>query len=80
MKVLMFGWEFPPHISGGLGTACSDIENDAVSSVIRKLLPAELNFPIAILLFNDYAARLLHFAVINLGKLVCLLQIILINI
>ena len=21
-KVLMFGWEFPPHISGGLGTAC----------------------------------------------------------
>ncbi len=21
MKVLMFGWEFPPHISGGLGTA-----------------------------------------------------------
>lgn len=22
VKVLMFGWEFPPHISGGLGTAC----------------------------------------------------------
>jgi glycosyltransferase involved in cell wall biosynthesis len=22
MKVLMFGWEFPPQISGGLGTAC----------------------------------------------------------
>lgn len=22
MKVLMFGWEFPPLISGGLGTAC----------------------------------------------------------
>lgn len=22
MKVLMFGWEYPPHISGGLGTAC----------------------------------------------------------
>ena len=21
MKILMFGWEFPPHISGGLGTA-----------------------------------------------------------
>ena len=21
-RVLMFGWEFPPHISGGLGTAC----------------------------------------------------------
>lgn len=25
MKVLMFGWEFPPHISGGLGTACYGI-------------------------------------------------------
>ena len=22
MKILMLGWEFPPHISGGLGTAC----------------------------------------------------------
>lgn len=25
MKVLMFGWEFPPFISGGLGTACFGI-------------------------------------------------------
>ncbi|NLR62597.1 glycosyltransferase family 4 protein [Chitinophaga polysaccharea] len=25
MKVLMFGWEFPPYISGGLGTACHGI-------------------------------------------------------
>jgi hypothetical protein len=22
MRALMFGWEFPPHVSGGLGTAC----------------------------------------------------------
>lgn len=22
MKILMFGWEYPPNISGGLGTAC----------------------------------------------------------
>ena len=22
MRILMLGWEFPPHISGGLGTAC----------------------------------------------------------
>ena len=21
MKVLMFGWEYPPHVSGGLATA-----------------------------------------------------------
>ncbi len=27
MRVLMFGWEFPPHISGGLGTACYGMTN-----------------------------------------------------
>lgn len=25
MKVLMIGWEYPPHISGGLGTACEGL-------------------------------------------------------
>ena len=25
MKILMFGWEFPPFISGGLGTACDGL-------------------------------------------------------
>jgi glycosyltransferase involved in cell wall biosynthesis len=25
MRVLMLGWEFPPHISGGLGTACQGL-------------------------------------------------------
>ena len=25
MKVLMLGWEYPPHISGGLGTACQGL-------------------------------------------------------
>lgn len=25
MKVLMLGWEYPPHINGGLGTACLGI-------------------------------------------------------
>ncbi|MCY1721152.1 glycosyltransferase family 4 protein [Prolixibacteraceae bacterium Z1-6] len=43
MKVLMFGWEFPPHISGGLGTACygltkglSEIEDVDVTFVVPK--------------------------------------------
>lgn len=31
MKVLMFGWEFPPHISGGLGTACYGITKGLAS-------------------------------------------------
>jgi len=25
MKVLMLGWEYPPHIAGGLGTACAGL-------------------------------------------------------
>lgn len=25
MRILMFGWEFPPYMSGGLGTACYDM-------------------------------------------------------
>jgi glycosyltransferase involved in cell wall biosynthesis len=25
MRILMLGWEFPPHISGGLGTACEGL-------------------------------------------------------
>jgi len=43
MKILMFGWEFPPHISGGLGTACfgltralSEIENNKIIFVVPK--------------------------------------------
>ena len=27
MRVLMLGWEFPPFISGGLGTACHGLTN-----------------------------------------------------
>ncbi|MCK5730877.1 MAG: glycosyltransferase family 4 protein, partial [Draconibacterium sp.] len=43
MKVLMFGWEFPPHISGGLGTACygltkglAELKNVDVTFVVPK--------------------------------------------
>ena len=43
MKVLMFGWEFPPHISGGLGTACygltkglSELSDVKVTFVVPK--------------------------------------------
>lgn len=31
MKVLMFGWEFPPHITGGLGTACYGLTRSLLS-------------------------------------------------
>jgi glycogen synthase len=35
MKVLMFGWEFPPFISGGLGTACHGITNGLVHNNVE---------------------------------------------
>ena len=31
MRVLMFGWEYPPSISGGLGTACHGISTGLVA-------------------------------------------------
>jgi len=45
MKVLMFGWEFPPYNSGGLGTACYGLtkglsnQNTQVKFVIPKCHP-----------------------------------------
>lgn len=35
MKVLMFGWEFPPHISGGLGTACFGLTRSLVAQGVE---------------------------------------------
>jgi glycogen(starch) synthase len=49
--VLMFGWEFPPHISGGLGTACYGLtkslraENTDILFVVPKAYGDE-NIPI----------------------------------
>jgi glycogen(starch) synthase len=37
MKVLMFGWEFPPHISGGLGTACFGLTKALIKERIKVL-------------------------------------------
>lgn len=38
MRVLMLGWEFPPHISGGLGTACQGIVNALGSMPDTKVI------------------------------------------
>lgn len=48
MKVLMFGWEFPPFISGGLGTACAGLTKglDAVGGVqVTFVLPKTAPHP-----------------------------------
>jgi glycogen synthase len=37
MKVLMFGWEFPPHITGGLGTACFGLTKGLVKKGVEVL-------------------------------------------
>jgi glycogen(starch) synthase len=37
MKVLMFGWEFPPHISGGLGTACHGLTKGLAQQNVEVL-------------------------------------------
>ena len=37
MKVLMFGWEFPPHIAGGLGTACEGIVKGLAANGVETL-------------------------------------------
>ncbi len=58
MKVLMFGWEFPPFNSGGLGTACYGItrslsekgveinfilpQNQKISEEFLNIIPVEL--------------------------------------
>ncbi len=41
MKVLMLGWEFPPYISGGLGTACHGLTRglDELGAKITFVLP-----------------------------------------
>ncbi len=48
MKVFMLGWEFPPFISGGLGTAChglvrglNDLGVDIIFLLPKPLLPLE---------------------------------------
>ena len=43
MKVLMFGWEFPPFISGGLGMACYGITRGLINNDvdIRLVLPTK---------------------------------------
>ena len=37
MKVLMFGWEFPPHIAGGLGTACYGLTKGLAKNHVEVL-------------------------------------------
>ncbi len=44
MKILMFGWEFPPHISGGLGTACFGLTNGLAQHGVEVLFVVPKTF------------------------------------
>ncbi len=37
MRVLMLGWEFPPHIAGGLGTACYGMTKGLAANDVEVL-------------------------------------------
>jgi glycogen synthase len=52
MRVLMFGWEFPPQISGGLGTACLGL----TQSLVHKKV--DLTFVVPKLFGNEPSERL----------------------
>src|SRR5215471_19303373 len=47
MRVLMLGWEFPPFISGGLGTACYGLTKamSAIGTDVMFVLPRPVSTP-----------------------------------
>ena len=47
MRVLMLGWEFPPFISGGLGTACYGLTKamSAIGQDVMFVLPRPVSTP-----------------------------------
>lgn len=64
MKVLMFGWEFPPHIAGGLGTACygltkglTSLKNVEVTFVVPKAYGDEDQKNVKLLGAGDIAIK-----------------------
>jgi len=44
MRVLMFGWEFPPHITGGLGTACFGLTKGLIKQGVDVIFVVPKSF------------------------------------
>lgn len=61
MKVLMLGWEFPPHITGGLGTACLGL----TSALAQRDVDIFYFMP---RLFGDESASYMHLIDLNKKK------------
>lgn len=52
MKVLMLGWEYPPHISGGLGTACEGLSRSLARAGV------DIDFVVPHLFGGEYAPHM----------------------
>ncbi|HEX7009017.1 MAG TPA: glycogen/starch synthase, partial [Phycisphaeraceae bacterium] len=55
MRVLMLGWEFPPYISGGLGTACYGL----TKALSRRQMQVTFVLPRAVNTAHDSHVKLL---------------------
>jgi len=81
MRVLMFGWEFPPHITGGLGTACYGLvkglakNNVEVLFVVPKAYGDEDTSSIRIVNASDIEINLQSVSVDEFWKKVSFLNI-----
>jgi glycogen synthase len=81
MKVLMFGWEFPPHISGGLGTACFGLtkglakHNTEVLFVVPKAYGDESEEAVRILNASDVTLNIKDEAVLNFWEKITYMEI-----
>jgi glycosyltransferase involved in cell wall biosynthesis len=76
MRVLMFGWEFPPNISGGLGTACygltrglSTLPDVDVTFVVPKAFGDEEKSNIHLIGASDIPVRKRKMSIEELGKI-----------
>lgn len=63
MRILMFGWEFPPAISGGLGTACFGMtkalaeRGHRITFVVPSLPDADRTSHLSLVAASDFAAE-----------------------
>ena len=62
MRVLMLGWEYPPFISGGLGTACRGLTEAMkhLQTRILFVLPRAIESPVQAESDEDVGPRERH--------------------
>ncbi len=70
MKVLMFGWEFPPYSSGGLGTACYGL----TKSLSKKGVEITFVLPYSFDIENADFLKLISAGNIKIKKISSILQ------